>query len=472
MRRTAFGAVVVCVLAAVSACREEPPPPLPPPPPPGASVTVVNLNAAMGFQMKKGEKGGTNATPEDIALLAEDVLKHPADIANLQEMALPAARELREVLAKRTGAVWELNWAHSTFADYYAGKDPAEAPVWRNVSAGNAQLIRIGAGVRSQKPITVDGDRPGGEPDQGIMLPSSKEPDRGRSYQGAEVVTEHGTIDVYNLHLALAKDNTDEERARDVETIQRFTESRTNPAIITGDFNEELDSSDPNSGEHHFPKTYAALMAFMDTYGYADVARRLGVTSNRQPQYELQKLMRVRIDYILARGLRTQGTAKITSTKSDHWGLVTTVEPGSERTAPAPAPDPGVSAERFRHELPGGGTFYFFTALDYICAVVDEQAVCQGRTKPVPPAPASCRGGPGWGHGMFVAASGKVDFVCAGGLLYAPVDRAPDDRDVLRAGQSFTALGFTCAAEAKGVRCKHNASAHGFFIAPDSNERF
>ncbi|GAA3990105.1 hypothetical protein GCM10022247_05920 [Allokutzneria multivorans] len=469
VERTAFGAVMVCVLAVVSGCREEPPPP-------DTSITVVNLNAAMGFQMGAGSEKGTNATPEDLGLLAEDILKQPADIANLQEMALPAARELRAVLAKRTGAVWQLNWAHSTFADYYAGKAPGEAPVWANASAGNAQLIRIGAGVRSQKPITVDGDRPGGEPDQGIMLPSMKEPGRGRSFQGAEIVTEHGTIDVYNLHLAREKDSTDEERAKDVETIQRFTESRANPAMITGDFNEAIDLSELYPGPSARPKVHAALTAFMNTYGYTDVAKGLGATSNRQPEPDVLKLLPERIDYILTRGLRTRDTAKIASTKSDHWGLVTTVEPGSERATPTSAPAPEVSADRFRHELPGGGAFYFFTSAEsgYSCAVVDEQALCQGRTAPVPPPPDSCnrKSGPKWGNGMFVAASGRVDFLCAGGLMYAPVDRAPDDRDVLRAGQAFSALGFTCAAEAKGVRCKHNASRHGFLIAQDTNERF
>ncbi|SDM68392.1 endonuclease/exonuclease/phosphatase family protein [Allokutzneria albata] len=469
VKRTAFGAVMVCVLAAATGCREDPPPP------PDTSVTVVNLNAAMGFVMGPGEDQGTDATPEDLALLADDILKHPADVVNLQEMAVYAARDLRELLAGRTGAVWQLNWAHSDFADYYAGKEPGEAPVWKNASAGNAQLIRIGAGVRSQKPITVDGDRPAGEPDQGIMLPSSRKPNRGRSFQGAEIVTEHGVIDVYNLHLARAKDNSDEERARDVETIQRLTESRTNPAIITGDFNETIDLSELYPGPHAYPGTFAALSAFMNTYGYTDVAKDLGATSNRAPKHDVQKLVSARIDYILARGLRTVETAKFASAESDHWGLVTTVEPGSERGTPKPAPSTGVSADRFRHALPGGGTFYFFTSADagYSCAVVAKQALCQGRTKPVPPPPDSCkqRGGPSWGHGMFVEATGKVDFVCAGGLVYSPVDRAPDDRDVLRPGQSFTALGFTCAAEERGIRCR-NASGRGFFIAPDTNERF
>jgi hypothetical protein len=137
-------------------------------------------------------------------------------------------------------------------------------------------------------------------------------------------------------------------------------------------------------------------------------------------------------------------------------------------------PTSGVPADRYRHDA-YGETYYFFTSADisadrgYSCGVTDEEALCQGTTEPVPPPPDSCSrpGGPGWGHGMFVAATGKVDFVCAGGLVYGP-----DDRDVLQPGESFTALGFTCAAKETGVHCVHDASGHGFFIAPDTNERF
>jgi endonuclease/exonuclease/phosphatase family metal-dependent hydrolase len=469
LKRTACGVGVAVVLAAATGCRESADPPQ------DTSITVVDLNAAMGFGLRPGNPDGTDATPEDIALLADDILKNPADIVNLQEMAVNAARDLRSRLAKKTGSEWQLNWAHSTFADYYAGKVAGEAPVWKGVSAGNAQLIRIGDGIRSQRPITVDDDRPAGEPDQGIMLPSSPKPDRGRSFQGTEITTEHGTIDVYNLHLALARDHPDEVRARDVEFIQQFTESRTNPAIITGDFNQTISISElyPGPGGS---KTETALAAFMQTYKYTDVAKDLGPTSNRQPDKGVKKLVRARIDYILARGVDTVNTARLESHESDHWGLVTTVEPGSERATPTPAPSTGASADRYRQELPGGGTYYFFTSADggYNCGVADDQAVCQGQTTPVPPPPASCRheGGPTWGHGMFVATTGEVDFVCAGGLMYGPADRSPDDRDILQPGQSFTALGFTCAAEKTGIRCEHNTSSHGFFIAPDSNKQF
>ncbi|RDI26560.1 endonuclease/exonuclease/phosphatase family protein [Lentzea flaviverrucosa] len=478
-----YAAFAVAV-ALVAGCKDEVTPPAPPPA--ETSVTVLNLNAAMGFELKPGNADGTDATPEDIGLLADDVLKHPADVVHLQEMAVNAARDLRALLSERTGAEWQLNWAHSTVASYYEGKAENEEPIWRDVSAGNAQLIRIGAGIRSQRPITLDGEGlPNGEPDQGILLPTTK-PDKGRrSFQGAEITTEHGKIDVYNTHLALERDFSDADRAKDVEALQRFTESRTNPAVITGDFNQVIDSMsiEPESpGELYpvpsrSPDTVFALTEFMKKYGYTDVAKDLGTTSNRQPNNELKKLFAARIDYILARGLKTRDTAKIKSHESDHWGLVTTIDPGSERVTAPPSPTvSAVPADRYRHELYSGTPFYFFTSADstYLCAIVSDQAVCQGRTNPVPPAPPTCarEGGPSWGNGLFVDATGKVDFVCAGGIMYAPTDRAPDERDVLRPGTSFTALGYTCGAERTGIRCRQDVSGHGFFIAPDTNERF
>ncbi|GAA4431078.1 endonuclease/exonuclease/phosphatase family protein [Actinokineospora soli] len=470
-RRAALGIVLVLV---TTGCRDDPAPPQQP----DGAVTVVNLNAAMGFKMGRGDAHGTDATREDLELLADDILTRDADIANLQEMAEPAAHELRGILAEKTGAPWELNWSHSARATYYAGRDEDEPPAYDNVSAGNAQLIRIGDGIDGQEPITVDGDRPTGEPDQGIMLPSSKEPTSGRSFQGTELTTAKGRIDVYNLHLALGRDNTDEERARDVEVIQRYTESRTNPAVITGDFNQPIDipaASNPLTGS---PKTVKALKAFMETYGYTDVGRFLGPTSNRDPgdwKQEYKKFARLRIDYILANGVTTRDAKRFDSHESDHWGLAATIDLSAgltTRTAVKPPMDP----KRYHHDS-YGLEFVFFTSVtgDFTCGIAKEQAVCQGQTEPVPsPPPGVCdqQGGPSWGHGMYVDPAGKVDFVCAGGILYWPSDGNPTELDVLDPGRSLSAFGFTCAGEGPGIRCAHDASGHGFGIAAKSNREF
>jgi hypothetical protein len=132
----------------------------------------LNLNAAMGHHMEAGDPRGTDATEEDYVLLADDIVSQRGDIANLQEMALPAAKRVAEILSKRTGDRWQLNWATSDKATYHAGKVEGEAQdtVYRDVPAGNAQLVRIGDGITAQKPITLDDQ----DDDQGIALPSER----------------------------------------------------------------------------------------------------------------------------------------------------------------------------------------------------------------------------------------------------------------------------------------------------------
>jgi hypothetical protein len=259
-------------------------------------------------------------------------------VANLQEMALPAARELRTVLGEKTGDEWELNFSFSGNATYYTGQkgESGPRPDYRDVPAGNAQLIRIGDGITGQKPLTDDGKKDDGKtPDQGIMLPSI-----GRSFVGAEITVPGGTVAVYNTHLALADQVADEVRAGDVLKIQEITEADSAPSVLTGDFNQTIDyvPGQPYPSQ----KTVDAIRAFMDTYGYADVARDKGPTSNEKRKFLGTK----RIDYIFARGIRTTDTVRFVSHESDHWGLATTIAFGGipSSDVPPPTPLPSTSA--------------------------------------------------------------------------------------------------------------------------------
>jgi endonuclease/exonuclease/phosphatase family metal-dependent hydrolase len=456
-----------CVIVTTAACED----PEPPPPDPDTTVSVVNLNAAMGYRKDPGDPRGTDATPEDLALLADDITRHGADIAHLQEMAEPAARDLRERLTETTGDEWQLNWATSGRATYYAGKDKSEGPSYDGeVNAGNAQLIRIGAGVRGQNPITLDDVND----DQGIVYPSS-----GRSFVGAEITTAHGAVDVYNTHLARPEDASDELRVRDVATLQEFAAARTNPSVITGDFNETIEFAPGGIGQGEPERPVVdQLRRFMTDYGYTDVARDKGPTSDQKKPI-VGKITRRRIDFILARGAGTRDTEKFVSHESDHWGLVTTLEPGPAEPSAEPSGHPSTSdasvpADRYRQKASYTGVFYYFKSADdrYSCGLDAEKAICQGETSPVPPRPASCHEDIGWGYGMSVDATGKTDFVCAGGVIFYPIDREPADRDILPPGRSFSALGFTCAADESDIRCTHEATRHGFAIAADTNERF
>jgi endonuclease/exonuclease/phosphatase family metal-dependent hydrolase len=286
-------------------------------------VRIVNLNAAMGYKNSKGDSAGTDATTADFQLLADDIVGQRGDIANLQEMALPAAQELREILGRKTGEKWELNWGFSVHATYFTGEKGETGPRadYQDVQAGNAQLIRIGDGITGQKPLTMDGEND----DQGIMLPSGN-----RSFQGAEITTANGKVAVYNTHLALA-DVPDDQRATDVETIQKATEANSVPTVVTGDFNQTIDVT---RGQKQ-SKTIQALRAFMDTYGYTDVAKDQGPTSNEKRRYLGGK----RIDYILARGVAATDTVRFVSHESDHWGLATTLDlAGAAPSSDVPPP--------------------------------------------------------------------------------------------------------------------------------------
>jgi hypothetical protein len=118
---------------------------------------------------------------------------------------------------------------------------------------------------------------------------------------------------------------------------------------------------------------------------------------------------------------------------------------------------------------------FFFQSPDgkYYCGLSHEMAGCQGATQPLPPRPADCEEGPGWGEGMFVNAQQKADFLCSGGVMFYPSGRGPEPRDRLAVGQSVAALGYTCTARTiSAIRCTHDASNHGFEIQPNSNKRF
>jgi endonuclease/exonuclease/phosphatase family metal-dependent hydrolase len=279
--------------------------------PAATAVTVVNLNAAMGYHLRPGDPAGTDATAADFADLADDLLRQNADIANLQEMAEPAAKHLRRILAERTGQDWAMNWASSGTADYYEGKTPGEGPAegYAKARAGNAQLIRLGYGIETQ--VSTTGKA-------GHALPSG-----GRSYGGAELSIADGRkLGVYVTHLARDKDAPSTERVADIRAVQDFLAEREGPAVLTGDFNESMDV--PGGGPTE--SVIRALNEFTSRQGFADVGHDLGSTSNEKGlAAELEGTLR--IDYILTRDLPTLDTVKFVSHQSDHWGLVTTLVP-------------------------------------------------------------------------------------------------------------------------------------------------
>ena len=95
--------------------------------------------------------------------------------------------------------------------------------------------------------------------------------------------------------------------------------------MLTGDFNEVIDFA-PGLP----PKVVTALRAFVDEFGYTDVARDKGPTSDQKYKTRLHH----RIDYILARDIDTADTVRFVSHESDHWGLATTLASAPASDAP------------------------------------------------------------------------------------------------------------------------------------------
>jgi len=116
---------------------------------------------------------------------------------------------------------------------------------------------------------------------------------------------------------------------------------------------------------------------------------------------------------------------------------------------------------------------YFFTSPDgrYICGFNSTMAACQGSVGSVPRS-FTCGQGSSVVNSMYVDATGKANFLCAGGVIFYPTNREPDSQDRLAPGQVIVALGFTCMAERSGIRCNSDAFGHGFYIAPKESKRF
>lgn len=136
-----------------------------------------------------------------------------------------------------------------------------------------------------------------------------------------------------------------------------------------------------------------------------------------------------------------------------------------------------ISAEpyKLRYEVQGIADTYFFQPPygDYYCGIYAERAGCEGKTKPIPPRPDSCSDQISWGGGMFVGPSGEVEFICAGGVTFYWGNKSrPGPEDRLAAGQRVAALGYTCTAGEREVKCVHDESGHGFRMTPDSHETF
>jgi hypothetical protein len=156
-----------------------------------------------------------------------------------------------------------------------------------------------------------------------------------------------------------------------VRFIQETTESRPGPAVLTGDFNEVIDFA---PGQPPNRQMVTALRAFVDEFGYIDVARDKGPTSDQKYKARIHS----HIDYILARGIGTTETVRFVSHESDHWGLATTLVSAPASDAP---PTTSAAPTTTTTEAPAGptteGAIARYEQLPHAVGAEDIATVCE-----------------------------------------------------------------------------------------------
>lgn len=160
-----------------------------------------------------------------------------------------------------------------------------------------------------------------------------------------------------------------------------------------------------------------------------------------------------------------------------HGNLMRTIQLTNEATGivneDIESRQPAVTVNPADYQMVYGGYGFTSPSGRFFCGIAPPSggdpgmAGCQGETTPVPPRPPECSTEISWGGGMYVNTTGKVDFVCAGGLMFSD-----GNSKVLPYGAVLSASGMTCTSAETGMRCVDDQTGHGFRIAAGSNERF
>jgi pimeloyl-ACP methyl ester carboxylesterase len=160
-----------------------------------------------------------------------------------------------------------------------------------------------------------------------------------------------------------------------------------------------------------------------------------------------------------------------------HGNLMRTIQLTNEATGIVDedirSRQPALEVNPADYAMPYGGYAFDSPSGRFLCGIVPPiagdpgMAGCQGETRPVPPRPADCSPEIGWGGGMYVDDDGRVDYVCAGGLMFSD-----GNAKVLPYGAVLAVSGMTCTSAETGMRCADDGTGHGFRIASGSNERF
>ena len=334
-------------------------------------ITVINLNSSMGAHMGSGDARGADLNADDITQMAYELLEQDpgVDVITMQEMAQIAAegelpdelQTFEQLLEAETGDEWTVYFGDSGYgkngqpgADYHAGKVEGERGYPSR--AGNVIFVREGSGIRSSTSITPNDQDPflQANPeardlrlpgDDGWRLdssaagtsPSKHDAPDGLipgSIVGVEVTTDSGErIDIYTTHIThLGIDSAKQVQAAQINYLREVVNDRTNPVILTGDFNV-----DPRPswawmlGPILAPRDPAAnaLNALAAKDGFTHASAGLGNTSGDR-----------QIDHIYTKGI--EGEASKFDSMSDDDGLMLTDHDGlmlSTQDVDSPASD-------------------------------------------------------------------------------------------------------------------------------------
>lgn len=144
-----------------------------------------------------------------------------------------------------------------------------------------------------------------------------------------------------------------------------------------------------------------------------------------------------------------------------------------KKLPPAEPVRTAVEVDPADYQMAYGGYGFTSPSGRFYCGIVPPSggdpgmAGCQGETTPVPPRPPDCSTEISWGGGLYVNDTGKVDYVCAGGLMFSD-----GNSKALPYGTVLAVAGMTCTSAETGMRCVNDKTGHGFRIASASNELF
>jgi endonuclease/exonuclease/phosphatase family metal-dependent hydrolase len=298
------------------------------------TITVVDLNAAMGLGMGANNPLGTDLNTTDVNLLADDILrdKNP-DVVTLQEMALAGAtgttgtQGLQQALEAKTGDKWTLYFGDSGLqrdtgngakgATYYASETNKSDNGGVVSPAGNAILVRTGSGIQSSRSITADQTLG----DNGVRLQASGTADNTNdgkipgSVVGVELTTSEGKkINVFTTHIInenVKTSDVEQVQADQIDFVRKLAAQSPNPTVVTGDFNCDMDGGlNPWSNAPQ-----KAMQSFLQV-GFNEASQGVGSTSGPIHQY----------DHVFTRGIKGDANA-FDARMSDHRGLTMTIKP-------------------------------------------------------------------------------------------------------------------------------------------------